>query len=289
MSDIADFLGRYPPFSAASADDLELLAQSCQLVTAEAGTAVLVEDGPVSPGVYVVRSGAVDLEHEDEIVDSLGVGQAFGHPSMLTGRAPAFTVRARERSELILVPAEQAERHLSSGFVAATLRARMVRTGHVVHAQGDVRTAHLGDLVHRPAAICAPTDSVREAARRMAEKDVSCILVEIDGGWGVLTDSDLRRKLVAEGLPYDTPVSALMVDRAMTVPPERLAIDAMIDMLDVGIHHLPVVDSRGTPRESTTGRWWMPASSMSIIASTARRSAGTVSACATISSDTDVS
>lgn len=33
----------------------------------------------------------------------------------------------------------------------------------------------------------------------------------------------------------------------MTVPPDRLAIDAMIDMLDLGIHHLPVVDSRGTP------------------------------------------
>ena len=45
----------------------------------------------------------------------------------------------------------------------------------------------------------------------MAEKDVSCILVELDGGWGVLTDSDLRRKLVAEGLPYETPVSKLMV------------------------------------------------------------------------------
>ena len=34
----------------------------------------------------------------------------------------------------------------------------------------------------------------------MAENDVSCILVELDGGCGVLTDSDLRRKLVAEGL-----------------------------------------------------------------------------------------
>jgi CBS domain-containing protein len=166
---------------------------------------------------------------------------------MLTGRAPAFTVRTREPSEVILVPSKLAAGYLSSEFVAATLRARMVRTGQVVHAQGDVRTAHLGDLVHRPAAICRPDDSVREAARRMAEKDVSCILVEMDGGWGVLTDSDLRRKLVAEGLPYDTPVSELMVRHAMTVLPERLAIDAMIDMLDLGIHHLPVVDARGTP------------------------------------------
>ena len=208
---------------------------------------ILAEDGAVSTGVYVVREGAVELVHDDEVVDVLDVGEVFGHPSMLTGRAPAFTVRARDRSELILIPADLAVPHMSSAFVAATLRARMVLTGHVAHAQGDVRTAHLGDLVHRPAAICAPQDTVREAARRMAEKDVSCILVDVGEGWGVLTDSDLRRKLVAEGLPYDTPVSELMVEHAMTVPPDRLAIDAMIDMLDLGIHHLPVVDSRGTP------------------------------------------
>jgi CBS domain-containing protein len=247
MNDVAEFLGRYPPFSHAGPAELEHLATAATLVAAEPGTSVLIEDGPVSTGVYVVRTGSVELVHDDEAVDVLDIGEVFGHPSMLTGQSPAFTVRAREHCELILIPAREAVPHLTGEFVAATLRSRLVRAGQVVHAQGDVRTAHLGDLVHRPAPICAPTDSVREAARRMADKDVSCILVELDGGWGVLTDSDLRRKLVAAGLSYDTPVAELMVDRAMTVPPERLAIDAMIDMLDLGIHHLPVVDSRGTP------------------------------------------
>jgi CBS domain-containing protein len=247
MNELAEFLGRYQPFSGASPEELDRLAEVASVLSVEPGAAILVEDGPVSPGAYVVRSGAVELVHDDEVVDVLDVGQAFGHPSMLTGRAPAFTVRARESSEVILIPAEAAMRHLSSEFVAATLRARMVRTGQVVHAQGDVRTVHLGELVHRPAPICGPADTVRQAAQRMAELDVSCCLVDLNGSWGVVTDSDLRRKLVAEGLPYETPVSQLMVERAMTVPPDRLAIDAMIDMLDLGIHHLPVVDSRGTP------------------------------------------
>jgi CBS domain-containing protein len=247
VTGLAEFLGRYAPFDDADDDELERLGEGSQQLHVAAGCNVLVEDGAVSSGVYVVQRGAVELVHDGEVVDVLDVGQVFGHPSMLTGRAPAFTVRTRVESDLILVPAQLAVPHLSSGFVAATLRARMVRTGQVVHAQGDVRTAHLGDLVHRPAAICRPDDTVREAAKRMAEKDVSCILVEMDGGWGVLTDSDLRRKLVAEGLSYETPVSALMVGHAMTVLPDRLAIDAMIDMLDLGIHHLPVVDNRGVP------------------------------------------
>ena len=38
-----------------------------------------------------------------------------------------------------------------------------------------------------------------------------------------------------------------MVAPAKTFSPESLAVDAMIDMLDAGIHHLPIVDSAGTP------------------------------------------
>ena len=40
----------------------------------------------------------MELVHADTVVDVLEPGQCFGHPSLLTGLAPAFTVRAREAS-----------------------------------------------------------------------------------------------------------------------------------------------------------------------------------------------
>ena len=132
-------------------------------------------------------------------------------------------------------------------FVASSLRERLVRTGYVAHAQAEQRTAHLGSLVHRPVAVCPPETSAADAARLMAAADVSCVLVQLDDGFGIVTDSDLRRKLVAEDLPGATPVGQLMVAPAKTFSPESLAVDAMIDMLDAGIHHLPIVDSDGTP------------------------------------------
>jgi len=110
MNELAEFLGRYQPFSGATPEELDSLAGLASVLTFQPGAAILVEDGPVSPGAYVVRSGAVELVHDDEVVDVLDVGEAFGHPSMLTGRAPAFTVRARETSEVILIPAEAAVR-----------------------------------------------------------------------------------------------------------------------------------------------------------------------------------
>ncbi len=55
------------------------------------------------------------------------------------------------------------------------------------------------------------------------------------------------------------------------------------------IRSVAVTTPRGAPLASMTGRWWMPASSMSIIASTASRSGANVSAGATIRSRTGVS
>ena len=129
-----------------------------------------------------------------------------------------------------------------------SLRDRMVRTGYVAHAGGDVRNAKLGSLVHRPAAFCTPETTVADAARTMADADVSCVLVRLGDQFGLLTDSDIRARLVARGRGLRHP-GQRADDRppALTFAADRLAIDAMIDMLDLGIHHLPVLDSDGMP------------------------------------------
>jgi CBS domain-containing protein len=242
---------RFPPLAELPDDEYaRVLAESTTRTFAE-GETILHEDGAPADHLYVICSGSIELVHDGELIDVLEPGEAFGHPSLLSGLAPAFDVRARIRSSCLLIPGDAARRVLAGpagvSFVASSLRERMIKTGYVAHARGDVRTASLGSLVHRPLPVVRPTDSVREAARVMASTDVSCALVELSSGYGVITDSDLRRKLVAADLPYDTPVEQLMTAPALTFPAERMVVDAMIDMLDAGIHHVPVVDERGTP------------------------------------------
>jgi CBS domain-containing protein len=250
MPDVAAFLRRFPPFDALAEEELERAEAAVLERTYARGDLVLIEDGTPSHHLYVVRTGSVELVHEEEVIDVLEPGEAFGHPSLLSGMAPAFDVRAREPTVCLLLDAAVALRLLGSPagveFVASSLRERLVRAGRVAHAQADQRTAHLGALVHRPAVECTPETTAGDAARLMAEADVSCLLVRLEDGFGIVTDSDLRRKLVARNRSYDTPVRELMVAPALTFRPERLAVDAMIDMLDAGIHHLPVVEADGT-------------------------------------------
>jgi CBS domain-containing protein len=248
----AAFLRRFAPFDAVPEE--ELAEAEAAIVEREyaPGELVLVEDGTPARHLYVIRSGSVELVHEEDVIDVLEPGELFGHPSLLSGMAPAFDVRAREHTVCLLLEAGLARRLLGSPsgveFVASSLRERLVRTGEVAHAQAEQRTAHLGALVHRPAVECTPTAQAGEAARLMAEADVSCVLVRLDeGGFGIVTDSDLRAKLLAHGRPPSTPVADLMTAPALTFPPERMAVDAMLDMLDLGIHHAPVVTADGSP------------------------------------------
>src|SRR5205085_7319811 len=147
----------------------------------EPGDVLLLEDGMPSEHLFVVREGSVELVHEGEVVDVLGPGESFGHPSLLSGLAPAFTVRARERTVCILIPREAALAVFSApsgvGFLAASLRHRMVQTGHVVHALPELGTIRVSELLGRPVVFCAGSVTIRRAPQPMTANPTSAILV----------------------------------------------------------------------------------------------------------------
>ena len=79
-----------------------------------------------------------------------------------------------------------------------------------------------------------------------AAHSTSAVIVLGDGSLGILTDRDLRTRVVASGLTVDTPVSAVMSAPAYTCSPDRLGSDVLLDMLDRGFRHFPVVSATGT-------------------------------------------
>ena len=142
--EVAEFLGRFPPFDVLPEDERTAVADSVELRTYVDGENILVEDAEPADHLYVVRDGAVELVHQEEVVDVLEPGECFGHPSLLTGMAPAFTVRAHGGCACYTIPAEQALMALrnpaGARYVAMTLRERLTRTGHTVHALPQLAT-----------------------------------------------------------------------------------------------------------------------------------------------------
>jgi CBS domain-containing protein len=80
----------------------------------------------------------------------------------------------------------------------------------------------------------------------MTETGQRCAVVPLaDGALGILTDGDLRRRVVAGGMPADAAVAAAMSAPAHTIGEDRLGGEALVEMLDRRVRHLPVLSATG--------------------------------------------
>lgn len=85
--------------------------------------------------------------------------------------------------------------------------------------------------------------SVQQAAELMSENNVSSLLItENEKLAGIVTDRDLRNRVVATALDVGLPVSTIMTDKPAMITQNRTMFDAMALMSERNIHHLPVVD-----------------------------------------------
>jgi CBS domain-containing protein len=79
----------------------------------------------------------------------------------------------------------------------------------------------------------------------MARERVSSLLVEGRNGLGILTDRDLRTRILATGRSSDTPVEEVMSSPVVTLRSDVTIEDVLLAMLEHGVHHIPVRDSTG--------------------------------------------
>ena len=97
----------------------------------------------------------------------------------------------------------------------------------------------VGRLLRRPPVWVAEGATVGEAARVMGEQRISSVLVRADPP-GILTDRDLRTRVLGAGLGPTVPVAQVMSRPLRTAPAEMPLYDAWSLLLGAGLHHLPI-------------------------------------------------
>ena len=252
IADRVRFLSRIPPFKDLPPEELQDVAAAVRERAVAAGEAILVEGGPPGEELYVVRLGALELMHKDAYVAVVTAGEVVGHPTLLTGLAPEFTTRAREDSMLYCLPREVAFEVLNrpSGlqWMAANARERLLQAAGTMRALPDVRVMPVTSVTRSKPLFCDPETTAREAAQIMIAEKRSAIIVRGPGGRGIagiVTDVDLRDKVVVGGVSRHAPVTEIMSAPVHTIGAEVLAPEASIAMMTAGVNHLPVLDDEG--------------------------------------------
>ncbi len=240
-----EFLRCYAPFSQLGVEGLGRLGRALEVQWAPAGEVILRQGGEPSRFVWVVRKGAVRLESDARAIDVLGPGESFGFPSLLSDSEPQRDAVALEDCLLYRLPAAAFRRLLEEpefgDFFLHGLarRLRSVSRGRPSGALGGSLGVPARKLANRRPVTLECSANVGQAARRMREQRVSSVLVE-GSCRGILTDRDLRTRVLAEGRGPETPVEEVVSRPLKTFPADGSLQEALLFMLRERIHHLPL-------------------------------------------------
>ena len=246
MHDIADFLRAHAPFDTLDEEALADVARSAEIEFHAVRATILDGTGGPAEHTYVVRRGSVELVIEGRLLDLIGEGEMFGFTSVLADEPAGFVARAAEDTLVYRIPADVIRPVLECpAFVRFFTRVMNERVRFLAGHQAEPPLSSAGrpvaELIRAPALVCPASTSVQEATRQMAEAGATCVVVNTGDALGIVTDRDIRTRVVAAGVGPETPLGDVMTSPAWTVSAERTATEALLEMLDHGVRHLPVM------------------------------------------------
>jgi CBS domain-containing protein len=249
--DLASYLGRHAPFQSMTVDALAELAGASTVHRYDAG-AVIVDYSAQEPGeIWLLCSGQVVLltaaPDGDEPFDTVPPGGIFGFFPLLTGGSVQFVARATEPSTVVRLPGDlvRAEFAKPAGLSFLASSAWNTISGNRVAAQRP-SLRPVGDLLHAEPVFTTADTTIRDAVRHMTEHRCSYVLIPMPNGeFGIFTDRDLRTRVVAAGIGVDAPIGQVMSVPARWVTADRAAATVLMDMLENGLRHMPVLTQHG--------------------------------------------
>lgn len=248
LAEIRDFIAARHPFDLLPEDELAKLAGAITVRYLRRDT-VLMEPGERVEALSLVRSGALEtFSPEGELLARLDAGEAGGVRALMRGGMAVNRIQAIEDSLIYQLPEDHFHRlresYPSFAYFFAPQAGERLRGAKASGGASDtlgLTTRRVGELLRRPPLSVTPGTSIRDAARIMSDGGVSCVLVVRDDILcGILTDRDLRRRVVAAGLDIAMPVSEVMTAPVMSVQATAWLFEAMLLMSRYNIHHLPV-------------------------------------------------
>ena len=275
---VKEFLKKYPPFSFLSEDLLEIVAEQVELIYLTQGEYLFHQGTPAKDHFYIVKEGFInlteDLSGNTQIQEFCDEGDVFGVLALLGKRPYLLNAAAAENTMLYAIPVEIFEKILEENnqvslyFAAGFASGQVVVRSDLTHSQTARRVfsqSQPGNGIrallsqspfrfNRNVLTCNPDEPVVLAAKEMSERGVGSVVVVDDRHHplGIITDKDLRNRLVAKGLSANIPTGEIMTSPIITIGKESDFTSLYLTMIKNRLHHL-VITEDGTYATKVVG------------------------------------
>ena len=256
---VADFLKNYPPFNVIEEEALQLLAQQVTIVYKEKNSTVFAEDETPHTFFYIVHKGAITLRRltNNEIIDICDEGDVFGLRPLMANENYKLEAKAREESILYAIPIdifrpyakdnEEVSDFLIESFASNTRnpyskshKGKLLGNEFTETINPEVKLLDLQPVTYSKKIVsCDENTSVKKVAEIMSKKQIGSILILKDKlPIGIITDKDLRNKIVSGKYPVNAPASNIMSSPVITYPRTMTVTQAQMAMMKSSISHL---------------------------------------------------
>jgi CBS domain-containing protein len=267
LEELEDFLKDIPPFNLLPGKALKGIIPTLTVQKFSKEDLILSPDGPPTRFLYPIRSGAVkftipgkDDSVTDQLVDMHHEKEFFGGFSLWSNRPCPFTITAKKKTVCYLLKKEVFTRLLddyanfllyftmgpSKGFRSTGPSGGFEKGSDLFRLETDslLFLVRVRDIMKTQVITCPQGQTVVDAARLMTRRRVGSLIVldEKDQPMGIITDGDMRQKVIASGLQPDIPVAQIMSSPLLSVPPEAFYFEALIAMIRHLVKYLPIID-----------------------------------------------
>lgn len=260
---IVDFLKRIMPFKILEEEELHAVGNHCSIDFFPKGSRLMTVDETVINHLYLIQRGGVkaflfDAKGEEVLKDYRGEGAYVGALGIIRGTRANLNIETIEDTFCFLLPREVflglVKNNIAfSHFYLKSFSDQVVSTAYkeLRHQNVSMRSSEelylftitAGDLA-KPAQKMPLNATIQQVALEMARLKIGSMLLHhpdnVDDVIGIITDTDLRVKVVATGREYNEPVENIMAMPVHSVLAEEICFEVLLKMMASGIRHLAV-------------------------------------------------
>jgi CBS domain-containing protein len=257
---VADFLKNFPPFNFLHQKDIEILSEQISIIYKEKDSVVFAENEETHDCFYIVHKGAVTLRNSftNDILDMCDEGDIFGLRPLIANENYKMEARTHEESILYAIPIAifkpyALENRAIGDFLIESFASNTFNPYSKSHSgklYGDLNNPELPDpnknildlqpvKYSKKIITCFSTTTAKIVAQTMTKKNVGAILVIEDKlPIGIITDKDLRNKIVTGEFPITTSAALIMTTPVITYPKKMTITQAQMAMMKSNISHI---------------------------------------------------
>ena len=261
LDKIQAFLCSIPPFRLLPQNEIAITAANLETETHPSGHILLVQNETIVTHVFIVQSGSLErtimANGRERVHEVLQAGGIYGGISILFNNgistssvrcAEETTVHRLNRDNFFRLCAKYA---VFAEYFTATFKEEDKRLGTIAaselpgipdyDAQGSLLSGSISGIT-RAYPSCPASTRVRRAAELLTTSRQSAILVTDENAQprGIVTDYDLRKKIIADGRSPDESIGAIMSTPLITVEADTLIFEAVLTMMRHQVKHLMV-------------------------------------------------